>query len=125
MGVKLEEEVEARGGSTGWRDAEPMVTRFEAESGKRPCNARVTAKAWARWRGQGALEPCFSNLEPARQGGKRAAKGSKTMAWSLKKDIPGRAETPCLQLSRRAVLHTVCTSALRREKKERGRRWVC
>lgn len=26
--------VEARGAATGWRDAEPMVTRFKAESGR-------------------------------------------------------------------------------------------
>lgn len=48
--------MEARGASAGWRDAEPMVTRFKAESG-RACEATPAKDLrWRELRTRGAVK---------------------------------------------------------------------
>jgi hypothetical protein len=46
--------VETRGAATGWRDAEPMVTRFKAESGRACTRHACQAFAVERAASQGS-----------------------------------------------------------------------
>lgn len=48
--------MEARGASTGWRDAEPMVTRFPAESSRAHTRARLPSLCGGESCEQGSLE---------------------------------------------------------------------